>query len=53
MTHASVLHAVILFCAGAFVAAFVRADDAPRLAAVLAAGLTFDVVVMPLEAPGN
>ena len=38
MTHASVLHAVIFFCAGALAAAVVRADDAPRLAALLAAG---------------
>jgi len=38
MTHASVLHSVIFFCAGALAAAVVRADDAPRLAALLAAG---------------
>ena len=37
MTHASVLHAVIFFCAGALAAAVVRAEDAPRLAALLAA----------------
>ena len=38
MTHSSVLHAAIFFCAGVLAAAVARADDAPRLAALLAAG---------------
>ena len=47
MTQASVLHAVIVVCAGAMAAAAARGDDASRLTALLAAGGAVQVVDDP------